>query len=308
MRLISLDFIRKDKLIQQKEVSKYYERISSKCNKKRIEELDAWCDSNLDMAKLFPKTHLQSSMKSFEKIVTANLATLLSIREYISNKGIVMQESLKKYLLNTVYKSNIERLLFVQSLGVTVCPYCNRNFINSLEDRTTCHFDHFINKSDFPILAVSFYNLVPVCSSCNHVKDKWDISYSPYDDTVQTDEMVTFTFEITGAKYLSDSTQLKLRLKQGSSNKLEANLNILKLEDLYQIHTDSVQELLMKKEIYTEVYRDQLYSKFEDLFGSKEDFERLITGAYTDSESYGRRPLSKMITDISKELGLIEEE
>ncbi|MEH7154704.1 HNH endonuclease [Neobacillus drentensis] len=307
--MIRLDFISKDKLIQQKEVSKYYERISSKCNKKRIEELNAWCDSNLDMATLFPKTNLQSSMKSFEQVVTADLETLLSIRDYISSsKSIVMQESLKKYLLNTVYKSNIERLLFVQSLGVTVCPYCNRNFINSMEDRTTCHFDHFINKSDFPILAVSFYNLVPVCSSCNHVKDKWDLSYSPYDDTVQTDEMVTFTFEIIGEKYLSDSRQLKLRLKPGSSNKLKDNLNILKLEDLYQIHTDSVQELLMKKEIYTEVYRNQLYRKFEGLLGSKEDFERLITGAYTDSESYGRRPLSKMITDISKELGLIKGE
>jgi hypothetical protein len=303
--LIQLDFIRKNKSIREKEVSDYYKRLSLKCRKNKIEELNDWCDHNLDMDVLFPKIHSSSKMKSFEKVVTADFQTLLSIRDFIFINPVAMDESLKNYLIDRVYQRHIERLSFIMALGVIVCPYCNRNFVNPSGRKTNCQFDHFINKSKYPILAVSFYNLVPVCASCNHVKSNQDFSYSPYDDTVQTDEMVTFSYDITGAQYLSDSEQLQVILKTGSNNKLQDNINILELQDVYQIHKDIVQELLIKKEIYTEEYQDQLYGKFESLFGSRGNFERLITGAYTDSESYGRRPLSKMIADICKELGLI---
>lgn len=34
----------------------------------------------------------------------------------------------------------------------------------------------------------------------------------------------------------------------------------------------------------------------------------MIVGYYTDKENYGKRPLSKMVTDISKEIGLVGEE
>ena len=44
-----------------------------------------------------------------------------------------------------------------------------------------CQFDHFYNKSKYPLLAISFYNLVPVCGTCNHTKGKNDVDYSPHD-------------------------------------------------------------------------------------------------------------------------------
>ena len=41
---------------------------------------------------------------------------------------------------------------------------------------------------------------------------------------------------------------------------------------------------------------------------SETELNRFITGHYTDKENYGKRPLSKMVADISKEIGLIGEE
>lgn len=301
--MIQLEFMRKDGNIRNQIVKEYYDCLAKRSRK--IAELDTWCDNNLDMKALI-NTKYNSKIKSFEKIVRANLETLIQIKKYIEQNNINMNDDLKNYIINSMYSNNIDRIDFVNKLGVSVCPYCNRNYINSNKTTTNCQFDHFINKSKYPILAVSFYNLVPVCPSCNHIKSDVDFSYSPYDNKVTTDEMITFSYEINGTNYLSDRSQLEIVLRTGKSKQLEKNIEVLGLKDLYQIHSDNVQEIIKKKEIYISEYIDQLSNKFE-IFDSKEEIERLITGAYTSPEDYGKRPLSKMITDVSRELGLIKE-
>ena len=300
--LIQLDFMKKDEVTRSKIVKDYYSKLAKKSSK--IAELNNWCSNNLDMKSLINTKH-DSKIKAFEKIITADLQTLMKIKDYISKNNIIMDAKLKKYMLDTMYKNNIERIEFVNVLGVTVCPYCNRNFINSNKKTTNCQFDHFINKSSYPILAVSFYNLVPVCPSCNHIKSDKDFSYSPYDDSVNTDGIITFSYSLKGIDYLSDSSQLQVLLNTGSNKILDDNIKILGLNDLYQIHSDSIQELIKKKQIYTDEYVNQLDKNFGKLL-NKDEIERLITGAYTSADDYGKRPLSKMITDISREIGLIK--
>ena len=212
-----------------------------------------------------------------------------------------MNGKLKNYMIKTMY-GNINRVKFVNTLGVKVCPYCNRNYINSSKNKTHCQFDHFINKNNYPILATSFYNLVPVCPSCNHIKAEEDFSYSPYDNTVDT-----FSYILKGIDYLNDTSKIKVLLNVNMNDKLSSNIKILKLEELYQIHSDIVQELIKKREIYTDDYVEQLMSRFSGIFKSKYEIERLILGSYTLTDDYGKRPLSKMITDIAKELRLIKE-
>ncbi|WP_271271138.1 HNH endonuclease domain-containing protein [Aliamphritea hakodatensis] len=62
----------------------------------------------------------------------------------------------------------------VKSIVNTVCPYCNRGFTHSIEDnelgKGRPELDHFLPKSVFPFFAVSLYNLIPVCHTCNHAK------------------------------------------------------------------------------------------------------------------------------------------
>lgn len=301
--LIQLEFMRKDENIRNQIVKKYYDSLAKRSRK--IAELDNWCDNNLDMKALI-NTKYNSQVKSFEKIVRANLEVLIQIKKYIEQNNINMNDDLKNYIINSMYSNNIDRIDFVNKLGVSVCPYCNRNYINSNKTTTNCQFDHFINKSKYPILAVSFYNLVPVCPSCNHIKSDMDFSYSPYDNGVNTDEMLTFSYAINGMNYLSDNSQLEVVLQTDKSRKMEKNIEVLGLKDLYQIHSDMVQELIKKKEIYISEYIEQLGNKFS-IFESKEEIERLITGGYTSPDDYGKRPLSKMISDISRELGLIKE-
>ncbi|WP_158659093.1 HNH endonuclease [Paenibacillus polymyxa] len=298
--------MKKDVNIRQQIVRNYYEHLKKKCQGSYINSVNNWCDLNLDIDHLFPDKKNEKLTTSFEKIVTADLEKLLSIRDYIDSNKVKMTNALKRYLLKTVYQCNIDRLAFVRDLGVTVCPYCNRNFINSSSRKTSCQLDHFINKSDYPILSVSFYNLVPVCGSCNHKKGSKDFSYSPYDNTIEIDDMLTFSYDIKGVEYLSDLSKLQILIDLGLNKILDKNIKILELEELYQIHKDVVQELLIKKEIYIEEYQEQLFREFRGVFASKQELEQLIIGAYVESENYGKRPLSKMVSDIGKELGIVK--
>ncbi len=71
-------------------------------------------------------------------------------------------------------------------LGVSVCPYCNRQYITTVahgRQSVRPQLDHFHNKKDFPYLALSINNLIPCCGVCNLQKsdEKTEILY-PYDE------------------------------------------------------------------------------------------------------------------------------
>ncbi|MEH7419382.1 HNH endonuclease signature motif containing protein [Neobacillus drentensis] len=97
----------------------------------------------------------------------------------------------------------------VENLGIKVCPYCNRNYINNVPTqkkvKRTSELDHFFSKDKYPFLAMSFFNLVPVCPSCNLLKHKFDVSASPYDFRIPWDDAVRFNYGITDADFLKMS-------------------------------------------------------------------------------------------------------
>ena len=78
------------------------------------------------------------------------------------------------------------------------------------------------------------------------------------------------------------------------------------MEEIYQNHKDIALELIQKTQIYNESYIDELYQKYEGtLFKNREDVLRHITGGYIEDKDINKRPLSKLIKDISEELDLI---
>lgn len=58
----------------------------------------------------------------------------------------------------------------LNELKITTCPYCNRQYIHtyiSENGKTRADIDHFYPKSKYPFLAVSLYNFIPSCHTCN---------------------------------------------------------------------------------------------------------------------------------------------
>lgn len=254
--------------------------------RKKPKEVDDWCRVNLI---------IDGKAYTFPDVIKADFSTLTRIREEIDNKRLVMPVKLKKYMINTLYEIRFPRKEFVDALEVTVCPYCNRNFVNSTFDKTMCDLDHFYEKSEYPILAISFYNLIPVCHYCNHTKATRKITYSCHDNKYKTDSLLTFDFHIRGIDFLNNKQQLGIEIYD--SKEIKSNIDVLKLRELYQIHTDVLQECIKKAMIFQPGYLNYLANEYKDLFSSKEELYRIVFGNYYGEDAYGKRPLSKMTSD-----------
>jgi len=210
------------------------------------------------------------------------------------------------------YSGNV----LVHSLKLSVCPYCNRNTIYSIQDgeKRTSELDHFYPQSKYPFLALSFYNLVPSCKVCNKIKlDNDDKEYiNPYDDRYDMNKNMKFSMKIKDSTFYNCEDGFKLeyiinnKISKDESNRIENNIEDFKLDDLYENHKDIVLELIQKDIVYNDSYIDELLLKYEGtLFKNKEDVQRLITCGYVSDEDLHKRPLSKLIKDISEELQII---
>ena len=253
--------------------------------------------------------------KITEKVTTSEqkeiLKDLNSIFNYktFSSSGFSKQATKKKP--SYFYSGNI----LVKNLNLSVCPYCNINTIFSISNgkKRTSELDHFYPQGKYPYFALSFYNLVPSCKVCNQIKlDKDDKEYiNPYDDRFDMNKNSKFTMLIKDATFFYDVRGFIIGRKFISSisseerKRINNNIKDFKLYDLYQNHKDIVLELIQKREIYPDSYIDELASQYAGMFKNREDILRLITCGYVEDKDLHKRPLSKLIKDISEELELI---
>ena len=199
-----------------------------------------------------------------------------------------------------------------QKLKVNVCSYCNRNYTFTIRNKssksTRPDFDHFYDKGTHPILALSFYNLIPSCILCNSrlkstAKFSINTHLHPYKDSFN--DYAKFKLKIINSMFFYDEKAFELKLVT-TDIKAEKIKEDFAWEVLYQEHKDIVLELIQKREIYPDSYIDDLFHQYEGtLFKNREDVLRHITGGYIEDKDINKRPLSKLIKDISEELDLI---
>lgn len=281
-------------------------------DKNKLEDIDKNC--------------LEYIETNLEKILRADTNELKYYIDYFKTKfpNSIGELTIKKEKRNSFYKLLIDDVFgkeyknwgtrikeynayeFVSSLDIKTCPYCNRNFtyvVNEEERKLRPEIDHFHPKSIYPFLAMSFYNLIPSCSTCNHTKkdkDSYELGLlNPYEIDIQNFDLtfipnkVNFS-NLKDKKYDFDSFEIKFI----SKNK---NIEVFKLEELYKQHKDVVLEVLIKKMYYPKTYVEELSS-----FGfSEEEIYRYLFSNYKKEEDLHKRPLSKLIKDISEELELI---
>ncbi|SEO81067.1 hypothetical protein [Mucilaginibacter sp. OK283] len=210
-------------------------------------------------------------------------------------------------------------------LDINTCPYCNRNYINTVIDKNKNQiirptFDHFFPHSRHPFLGISFYNLIPSCYFCNSsLKTATIITpgthLHPYlfgfgDDCffrtdiskVCPDLSDRRNFEIKLEMGIHD-TNTKYRKVWGNDvDNSEGNCQLFKLQDIYNSHTDIVGELYLKAIRYGEDNADTLYKVFSLLDTNKEEFYRFYFGNYFDEKNFNKRPMAKLTKDILKQV------
>lgn len=252
---------------------------------------------------------------SLEKLVKSNFDYIKNlINEYNSKNLDYSKHEIAKYFKELYYR--LDNTKIVQALGIRVCPYCNRNYILSFKNKSgpqlTAQLDHFYNKSTYPFLAVSIFNLIPSCPTCNvrkHAKDK-DI-LNPYLDCF--DENATFVYRgiLNDHNHLDFFHEKRINLdiiiKNNKKQKLTKEYSkMFNIKELYLEHRDIVSDLLKKEIIYTESYISSFYNNYKDLFDNEKEVIEMILNTNIDKNNMHNKPMTKLTCDIAKQLEIIK--
>lgn len=214
--------------------------------------------------------------------------------------------------------SNIAYIIF-EKLSIRTCPYCNRHYTFTISSpkrqfQTRPEFDHFYDKSTYPLLAVSFYNLVPSCKECNHGKRNNACGVNPYFDGFKSKFIIRKpdvgrsdgNMNINEILKLSRESEFTLDFKMpndiNTKKSEKINIETLGLLPLYNMHKDYVMEIVEKAAAYDELTRIDIVDKFQGIFHSEVDVFNLIFGKYLSDSNHANRPLSKLTADILDQL------
>lgn len=214
----------------------------------------------------------------------------------------VMGKSQNKMKLNT---------MLIDSLDLNVCPYCNRNYINTRVDRKDynkssfgAQMDHFYSKDKYPIFSVCLYNFIPVCGVCNNIKRTTDFKVYPFLEDKEKQHEVRFNYRYSNL----DDVELYFE----TSDEREADMNAIKLGEAYAIHSSDVQNMLVRGERYSKSYREELRNLFKPsreidnnvfrLSLADDEIDRMIFGDSVFEEDIKNISLGKFKKDIYQEI------
>lgn len=198
---------------------------------------------------------------------------------------------------------------FVRRLGVKSCVYCNANYaVTDMYGRAYYTADHWKPKSRYPYLAISFFNLVPCCFSCNRNKGEDDGEYMClYEEDADADrDVLHLDVSDAGiALYVldHDAAHLDIMLTEHSDaykamrQHMDDRLHITRL---YKEHQDVAEETLWRKMIYDNSNIEALRDTFRDTGFELTDAEvmRYLYGSYPDKDEMHKRPLTRLIQDL----------
>lgn len=250
-------------------------------------------------------------LKAFIDSLHVEYTNIATQKVYKPNKvnGKRRKQTFSKGLLQAMGYENYRENKLVElscMLNIKVCPYCNHNFtlyidiLGKTKMKGLFQFDHFYDKSDYPYLSMSLYNLIPSCSSCNHQKRtiQLDIRYNPYFKAI-SDEFhfkVMDSFKLRSGKKGVDKIDIKIeRNARGQGiNELQEDLH---LEEQYSRHKDIVQE------IYDKAYSETYYRNMLTCIPA-EDREKLLNqwlGISLDMNDIDKKPLTKFSQDVLRQ-------
>ncbi|TDG35241.1 hypothetical protein EZJ43_14170 [Pedobacter changchengzhani] len=206
-------------------------------------------------------------------------------------------------------------------LSMNTCSYCNSYFtftIKNKRTKTRPQFDHFLDKSRHPYLALSFYNLVPSCPVCNSTGVKGTTLFSisshlhPFVDSM--DGAYQFRTNVGAVDFLVNGAdfELLLRPKLGANRaekkKALGSIKSLALNDRYKFHKDLAHDIIKKAYFYNNSTVESLFTSFVvggvNVFASESEIKELVMGNYMHPDHFHKRIFSKLTKDISEEFGL----
>lgn len=272
------------------------------------------------------RTFIESTL-TLEKIITGTPEELneinnsfLKIYEGSEYQTKDPNENLEKvFKFSWFSKSNNGKFAYdlASKLNFNTCPYCNRNYTVTARSAnksriTRPDFDHFFPQKGYPLLTLSFFNLIPSCLICNRtVKNQQCVKdgdyLNPYEEGFENTCKFNYLPQDTeSAIGIGNKYKVKFNIDSKDpikSKKCNNNVCLFKLEEIYEAsHTTEISDLIRKHHVSNGKYLEELKKTFPQI-GSFEELYRLAFGNYYENESLEKRPLSKMTKDMVEQLG-----
>lgn len=186
------------------------------------------------------------------------------------------------------------------NLKIETCVYCNRLYTSTvMSDKKELiirpTLDHWFPQGQYPILALSFYNLIPSCSPCNssvkHVSNfKLNKNIHPY-----VDSKVTSNYKLVST-YNTSLNTFKISI-DSKDNKILSTLKDMKITDIYEHHQSELKDLDLLRKKYNKSYLKDL-NKLMGTILCEKDVYRIMFGVEYENDNFHKRPLSKLKKDI----------
>jgi len=238
--------------------------------------------------------------------------------KYSSQNNIIKQlfnydKAKSKTITPKLSKLQPKISFFIQDrLAINTCYFCNIEFINKFKSSADGKFkngftlDHYIDKGKYPYLALSLYNLIPSCYTCNSkVKGTDEINnLSPSSKKFDFDTKVKFRTFITNKNLqINNEQDFILMLKEDFSLDYKEYIDGFMLNERYEYHKYKVIEMINKRKEYPNSRIKELAILTQK---TEEEVKQDLFGEYLfEDEDLHKRPLSKLVKDISEELGLL---
>lgn len=202
-----------------------------------------------------------------------------------------------------------------RKIGINTCAYCNRNYTLTIinkdnetgreNDSTRIvrpHFDHWFSQADYPLLALSIYNLIPSCYICNSsIKSSKPLNLNehlhPYikeENTINKDFIFSYD--------LDELPRLEVKVICAKDSKIQKTLDFFKIQEVYNAHANfELKNLYDLRYKYSDTFLEIVENNFGGIMKKQEAYE-LIFGIEFENQNYHKRPFSKFKNDIIKEL------
>ncbi|WP_291648010.1 hypothetical protein [Clostridium sp.] len=273
------------------------------------------------------KNYIESSLKNYSSILQKNrckelrgYCDLVKRRKYSYSKNKNVSVELNKpngydkiysefddckNIYDLFSKKQINRWV-IEKTDVKVCPYCNLAYTYNRKDKATAQLDHFFSKSEYPMFALCYYNLIPSCPACNHIKlDNNKKMSSPYEKNAFENVKINwklFNDNNPDEKALKElCKEIQINIKSNKEADMN-NITIMKLNEAYNCHKDDASEIIKRIQTYLNESSKKLIQSITVKNAiSDDEIEQFYFGMYLDEAKDTNKILSKMVRDFTKQ-------
>jgi hypothetical protein len=271
-----------------------------------------YCTNNRQRPGLKEDFRSLFDIDTIEELIVSSPKDLTKLNDLLEHKYIrrgYTEEDFRKEAKKLFVISGYEKWFLKEKknywladlLDQHTCTYCNREYTFVLKPQhgkgLVPQFDHWFPKGDYPLLALSFYNLIPSCPTCNTIKSTDEMNliehFHPY---VDSEIANSFSFDFLA----TSPTEYQVYLKDNTINGKGRNTyEALRLAEKYRGHSSKeLKDLIDLRLKYPDNY---IRTLLEDVFNfevtEKERF-RLLFGIEIEERLYHKRILSKFKHDI----------